>query len=302
MSTRASKRPTASSITKELCEKWAQNPTVNPITGAKIDATAKTGIYQLFKSQCEKHGIVIRAPSASMAAPASPPRPSSPAPTASESKWVKKFVNSWLEDTNDTEANIIIRPIPPNVGKVLGLSARENARVEAARESMGMNCALRFEVAEDHGTVFAYLNEDDRSPIFDLKEALKIRHATPGGTDVDWVSFDHDDINNVEKMAKRFVSILKQLLEPVAAETNIRLEAVPADDLATDDNWYGKAVLRDLYGEYLVQKCGMPHKNIRIVTLYYNDDDGEYYYRPVVFRAPTAQAAAQASKKSKGRK
>jgi len=224
----------------------------------------------------------------------------SPAPTASESKWVKDFVEVWTEMTDDTNANIYIRPIPANAEEVLGLGARDKARVAAARESLGMNSALHFEVDHAYGTVFVYLNEDqelNRPPIFDLKKTLKPRYVVkPKGP----IPFHHEDGDTLKEMATRFTSMLKQLVEPVAAETNIRLDAVPSADLVTEDNWYGKAVLRDVYGEYLVQKCGMPHKNIRIVTLYYNVKDDEYYYRPVVFRAPMPKATG--AKKTKGRK
>lgn len=81
--------------TRDQCEKWRRNKTVNPLTGRKITSTGPT--YLEFKKSCAAHKIPVAAPSSSSRSTVAPSYPMAASLTRVQCKeWRKNKAYSPL--------------------------------------------------------------------------------------------------------------------------------------------------------------------------------------------------------------
>lgn len=180
--------------------------------------------------------------------------------------WAKKFAKIWFEYSVDTDADIIFEPIPKNIDTIFNLNAKQKKMVEDAKAFKEQS--LTITAAEEEGHIQVSLNEDDDQTIVMMYP------------NKDNVQFHHQNYKDLEALARKFVQNVKQIVESNPDLTKIRLEAIPSYRAADE---FGKSVLKDVYGTFLV-KLGVNPKIIRVTEFYY--EHGELYKKTIPFRLP----------------
>lgn len=239
---------------------WQANPTINPLTGRKIKPNGT--VYKTLQTLATKTATT----NPNVAGP-SVPRPSSK--DSMLNAWAKKFAKIWFEYSIDTDTDIIFEPIPKNIDMIFNLSTKQKKMIEDAKAFKEQS--LTITVAEELGHIQLSLNEDDGQTI-----AMMYPNK-------DEVQFHHQDYKDLEALARKFVQNVKQIVDSNPDLKKIRLEAIPSYR-AVDE--FGKSILKDEYGKFLVQ-LGINPKIIRITEFYY--EDGELYKKTIPFRVPISK-------------
>ena len=185
--------------------------------------------------------------------------------------WNKEFVDVWSQYSVDTSVDIIFEPIPDNIEMVFNLNATAKRLLKKALDVK--DNSLTLTVDEEAADIYAYFNEDHKNIIFKMKNSRRKNYEP----------FRRETADVLSKYAEEFINIINQLITATNL-SKIRLEAIPSDRSADE---FGKSILRDVYGKYLVQK-GVSHKQITINEYYYDDEDGELYKKYIPFRPPAA--------------
>ena len=251
-----------------MLKMWQANPSVNPLTGRKIKPNG--AVYKTLQTLATKATTTnpnVAGPSA--------PGPSVPRPSSKDSMlnaWAKKFAEIWFEYSVDTDADIIFEPIPKNIDAIFNLNAKQKKMVEDAKAFKEQS--LTITVAEELGHIQVSLNEDDGQTIAMMYPS---KEQVP--------RFHHNDKKDLEALARKFVQNVKQIVDSNSDLKKIRLEAIPSYRAAGD---FGKSVLKDEYGKFLVE-LGVNPKIIRVTEFYY-DDEGDLTKKTIPFRVPVAKS------------
>jgi len=187
---------------------------------------------------------------------------------AIEMAWKEKFMDVWSQYSVDTSVDIIFEPIPDNIETVFKLNATAKQLLKKAFEEK--NNSLTLTVDEESSDIYAYLNEDHENIIFKMRDSRRKNYEP----------FRRETAVVLSNYAEKFINIINQMITATNL-SKIRLEAIPSYRSVDE---FGKSILRDVYGKYLVQK-GVPHKQITINEYYY-DEDGELSKKYIPFRPP----------------
>lgn len=194
-----------------------------------------------------------------------------------KSELMKELFTVWKHDSIDTSVDIRIEPIPSNLEEVFPLDAEKNALVREKRE-MKKN-ALYIRIDEEDANIIVYLDEDE------VDMPIDIIHRFRAIDRDDYEPFRREEDASLRQLLAQFSDMMDKLIKPnTDSIVKVYLEAIPSYRAADD---FGKTVLRDVYGMYMIY-LGLEHKQVRITEYEYDNEDGEYYKKNIVFKPPKA--------------